>query len=293
MTQPVEVFPGDTLMLTVKSVEDWYLLKPTYEVRHLVGYMAVYWADVYDVEILAIIILGNHIHIIYRHRTGLGPLFCQMMLHWIARLMNQRLGRTGQKFFAPGPCRPMRCPTPKDVESKLDYVVTNATQHGLAPTAYAWPGLLFGPEQVGDDLHFKRPPELKNSKTFVDATLAYAVPAPFHLRHLDNSDVRAKFQARRKSIEAEESRRRRGNFMGVDAAMAVPRFGSPAKPKRSEFKPFFSSSCPRTLADAKRSRAVFLSSHKARLTRFREGDLTSDWPPGTYKMRRTYGLPPP
>lgn len=291
MTKPVEVFEGDTLMLTVKTVEDWYLLHPTYDVRHLVGYMAVYWAPKYDVEVLAIIILGNHIHIIYRHRTARGPLFCQMMLHWIARIMNQRLGRTGQKFFAPGPCRPMRCPTPADVENKLDYVVTNATQHGL--TASSWPGLLFGPELVGEVVRFKRPPELKKSETFTDDTLCYTVPAPFHLRHLADHEVHTKFRNRRHAIEAEEFKRRNGKFMGVDRAMALPRFSSPKNPKRSEFKPFFSSCSPKALAALKRSRAIFLASHKARLKRFREGDLQSDWSPGTYKMRRTYGLPPP
>ena len=293
MTEPVEVFAGDTLMLTVKVVEDWFLLHPTYEVCHLVGYMAVYWSDPYDIEILAIIILSNHIHIIYRHRTGRGPLFCQMMLHWISRLMNERLGRTGQKFFAPGPCRPMRLRTPADVENELDYVVTNATQHGLTALAYDWPGLLFGPEQVGESLTFKRPPELKYSKAFKKAELAYTVPAPFHMRDLPAHKVHEKFRLRREAIEAHEFKERDGEFTGVDKAMAVPKFSSPANPKRRPFKPFFTSCDPQALAAAKRSRAIFKKSHAARLERFRKGDLTSDWPPGTYKMRRTYGLPPP
>ena len=292
MTKPVEVYPGDTLMLTRKITEDWFLLKPTPEVIALVGYMLVYWADRFDVELLAVIILGNHLHVLYRHRTGCGPQFCQMAEHWIARIQNRRLDRTGYHFFAPGPCRPKRSMTPRDVENDADYVVCNATLHGLTAGAYAWPGLLFGPEQAGEQLPFYRPPELDRSDVF-PAQLVYEVPAPFHLRHLPVEEVHKKFRKRRKAIEAQEARRRKGRFLGVERALTVPKFSRPKNPKRSEFHPFFGSCDPSALAAAGASRAIFIKSHQARLERFRAGDHTSDWPPGTYKMRRTYGLPPP
>lgn len=292
MTQPVEVYPGDTLLLTRKITEDWFLMKPTPELKALVGYMLVYWADRYDLELLAVIILGNHLHVLYRHRTARGPRFCQMAEHWIARIMNRRLSRTGYHFFAPGPCRPKRCITPADVENAADYVVTNATRHGLVERAYDWPGLLFGPEQAGETIPFARPPELSKSKVFPERLLC-EVPVPDHLRHLSFPEVHQKFAKRRQAIEAVEFKKRDGKFMGVERAMTVPKFSRPKNPKRSLFHPFFGSCDPSALAEAKASRAIFIKSYAARLEQFRTGDRTSPWPPGTYKMRRTYGLPPP
>ena len=192
---------------------------------------------------------------------------------------------------------PLRLPaerrlSPRDVENDADYVVTNATRHGLAERAYDWPGLLFGPEQAGETIPCYRPPELANSDVFPEMLL-HEVPAPHHLRHLPPAAVHDKFRKRRKAIEAVEHAKRGGKFMGVERAMAVPTFSSPKSPKRSLFHPFFGSCDPQALADAKASRAIFIKSHEARLGRFRVGDRTSNWPPGTYKMRRTYGLPPP
>lgn len=292
MTDPVGVYEDDTLMLSRKVTEHWCLLRPTRETRALVGFMVLYWAERYGIEVLAIIVLSNHFHVVYRDPHGLSPAFTTQVDHWIARIMNRRLDRTGHAFFGPGPCRPLRCLDPDDVDRKLDYVVTNAVRHGLCPSSYSWPGLLFGPEDAGRSVEYPRPPELAGSNVFPRSVRVEILP-PAHLRTAPLADVHRKFAALRKRLEEHVGTRRKGKFLGVRRAMTAPLFHRPKNPKNSGFKPFFVGRDPESRAAAAKTRAQFLVAYRACMKRFRDGARDIEWPPGTYKMRRCYALPPP
>ena len=292
MTNPVGVYEGDTLMLSRKVTNDWHLLQPTPEIKKLVGYMYVYWAQRYRENVYGLNILGTHTHVGYDDPDGIWPKFLCMAHHWIARILNRRYGRTGQHFFAPGPPRPARLLDTKTVDSRLTYIVANAPGHGICADSYDWPGLLFGPEQVGEELTFERPPELKNSEIF-PPDVTFVVPAPPHVRHLPDHEIGAHYRALRRKFEAEQYIKRDGCFMGVQRALGREPFERPHAVKTGGRKPFFIASSTHNRAAARKARASFLARYEARLKAFRDGDRTSNWPSATYKMRHQLGLPPP
>lgn len=292
MSRPTEVYEGDTLFLSRKVVENRHLLQPTKATCDLVGYMFVYWAQRYGEQLLALNVIGNHAHAGYGDPPADSPKLLCMAHHWIARILNQRYGRTGQYFFAPGPPRPARLLDVPTIESRLTYIVANAPNHGITPNSYSWPGLLFGPEQAGRTIRFPRPPELGRSKIF-PPYVEYVVPPPDHLRHLSNEEIHDYFRELRLAFEAEQSRQRDGHFMGVQRALRRDPFSQPHKTKERGPKPFFIGSTPGNRAAAARARRLFLVEYDRRLRRFRDGERDSPWPSASWKLRKQYGLPPP
>lgn len=293
MTRPVEVYEGDSLLLTRKVTEDRFYLKPTPETADLVGFMAVYWAQRYGISLPAISLLSNHLHQTADDPKGIYPRFLQMFHHWIARVMNMRLGRTGHHFFGPGPPGKTRLLTPEATERKTTYVAANPTLHGIVRHSLEWAGSLWAPDQAGLRKVFRRPPELAQSRVF-PPEVELIVPAPATDSNLTATEVRSKYRRLRNAAEAQkarELRRESKRFIGRHRAMKISVRYQPDEPKRGDLNPLFASKDAAALRAAVLTRQSFLKRHRNRLEASRRGERDIVWPPGTYQKFHLQGMP--
>lgn len=280
MSNPAQVFENDVCFVSRKLALGLFFLKPTVATRRLVAFLALYWAQRYGIELLALNLLSNHFHLVARDPEGRMPDFLCMLDHWVARIMNHRLARTGLHFFAPGPPRPVRLLDEDAIFRKLTYTVANAVHHRICDHSYDWPGLIFGPEQVGQTVNAPRPPELRGSKIF-PSNIRYTVPQALSRPHV------ARFRLERQRFERRAAQSKPA--IGVARAMQIP-ITHAIRPKPGR-KPFFATRDADLMAAARASRRTFLANYERCLDEFRNGNHEVEWPPGTFKMRRRYDLP--
>jgi REP element-mobilizing transposase RayT len=293
MTAPRQILPGSTSLVTRRCTQRQYLLRPCAEVTQLFGFLLAVAAERFHVDVHAVCVMSNHVHLVVTDREARLPAFNRFLGSLVARSMNALLDRS-ENFWAPSRTSLVVLQTPADILDKMAYVLANPVAAGLVRRGRQWPGLWSDPARVGADaIEFKRPGWFfrKKGKT--------ALPDAARLRLVPPPGLGSVEQVRREVVSALESLERqaaadlaaaRREFLGVRRVLAQQPFGTPprSEPRRG-LNPRIACRDPERRALALRQLVAFLRDYRCAFQRWRERAAPVVFPYGTYLMRVLHG----
>lgn len=142
--RPRRILPGSTYLVTRRCTQRQFLLTPTTR-RHVRAflYCLAYAAARTGVLIHAVVVMGNHYHLVVTDTLGVLPVFAECLNKLVAKCMNAMLGRW-ENFWASEQVSYVRLLDDAAVIDKIAYTLCNPVQEGLVERGNQWPGLRLG-----------------------------------------------------------------------------------------------------------------------------------------------------
>lgn len=287
MSPPRPVFAGATYLVTRRTAQGQFLLRPSRRSDQILLYLLAVSARRYGIQVHLFCALSNHFHLLLTDPGARLPAFMQYFDGFVARAMNALLDRD-EAAWAPGPYSAVRLTTPRDFLDKAVYVLANPISAGLVRLASLWPGLWSSPALVGGEpLAVERPAFffVTNGSFPERETLELRAPPGF----ASAESFRALAQAGLEAREAEEARHR-VDFLGP---LRILRQRPTDRPRSMQPRGGLR---PRVAAKDKWRRiellgrlVEFLRNHRAAWEQWASGRREVLFPAGTYLMRVLHG----
>jgi REP element-mobilizing transposase RayT len=291
VTAPRRIVPGATYLVTRRTTQRQFLLKPSELTNGTVGYILGVAAERFGIRLHAFVVLSNHIHIVLTDPAARLPRFCQYFDSLVARAMNAGLGRW-EAFWSSGSYSAVTPISPEDVIEKSVYTLANPVEAGLVASGREWPGLWSGTEAVGGAWRtIERPKHFFRKKGYMPERVIVKLSPPSGVTADEfKRRVEAGLAAKEKEkAHALESRGQR--FMGVRRVLGqrhtdVP---SPGEPRRG-LNPRIAARDKWKRVEAILRLRSFLEEYRAALAKLRAGVKGVVFPHGTYHLRIFHGV---
>lgn len=139
MTQPRYIVPGETILITVRTIARFYLLRPDPELTEAVKYCLGHYAAKYGLTLNAVCVMSTHLHLVAFDKDGNRSLFLRDVNRGIANVVKALRGWRGP-VFRPKP-NIVRLLTEQAIVDKIAYVLANPVAAGAVQRFTEWPGL--------------------------------------------------------------------------------------------------------------------------------------------------------
>ena len=279
-----------------------FLLRPCKAVEQIFLYCLAVAAKRFDIDILWLMVLSNHVHLgIYDHH-GHFPAFTRYLHSLVARALNCHWGRW-ENFWATEPTSMVHLVNAEDELGKLVYSLVNPVEANLVTHVTHWPG----PNSLDAQLHDKtltiaRPKEFFDADGSMPETVTLRFARPPGYRHLTQREwtdlIRAEI-AKEEARLAAEREAAGTRVVGRKTILRQDAFATPAthEPRRDL--------SPRVACKSKWHRIEQLRRDKEWETAYRgafelrrAGDPDVVFPAGTYRywvlgLVRREPFPPP
>jgi len=163
MTQPRLVVPGDTLMITRRTLRRHHLFRPDSAIRQFYLYALALCARQFGILVHATTLMSTHEHLIVTDPQGRYPEFLRR-LHRLVSLGTKVLRKWEGPTWDPEQTSVVRLLTEQALIEKLSYVMANPVKAGLVRHARDWPGITVLPHELG-----RRTWNLKHPGVYFDA----------------------------------------------------------------------------------------------------------------------------
>jgi hypothetical protein len=291
MTAPRPILPGTTSLITRRTSERRFFLRPSDETNAIVGYLLAVLSERYGILLHVVCVLSNHFHFVLTDRDARLPDFMRDLGALLARAVNCSLGHWDSLFDRDSYSN-VRLATPADVMAKMVYTLANPVAAGLVRRGREWPGFWSDPRLIGrDGVEFKRPQGFFSEDGPMPdrAVLRLHPPPGFEndpgfvaelLRELERAEDR----------EAAELGKAGRSFLGVAKLRAQKWYARPAtsEPRRG-LKPNVACRNKWRRIEALQRLVAFRDAYRVALDAWREGKRNVLFPAGTWLMRVLHG----
>ena len=139
-----QILRGSTYLVTRRCTQRQFLLTPT-DHRFVEGfhYCLGYAAARTGVIVHAVVVMGNHYHLVVTDPEGVLPAFVECLNKLVAKLFNAMRGRW-ENFWATEQASYVRLLDDAAIIDKIAYTLCNPVQEGLVRRGALWPGLRLG-----------------------------------------------------------------------------------------------------------------------------------------------------
>jgi len=151
------VLPGKTYLITRRTTQRLFLLRPSRDIQQAFLYCLALAAERFSVRVHAFCLLSNHFHLIATDPEGKLPKFMRWLDGTLARCLNAYHSRW-ENFWASGTYSRVELASDEDVLAKMVYTLTNPVTSGLVAHSEDWPGARSGTLRDGlETIPVKRP----------------------------------------------------------------------------------------------------------------------------------------
>lgn len=221
MTQPRFVLPGDTVMITRRTLRRHHLFRPDASIRQLYLYALTVCAKQFGILVHAVTLMSTHEHLIVTDTKGRFPLFLRE-LHRLVSLGTKVLRKWEGPTWDHEQTSVVRLLTEQAIIEKLAYVMANPVQAGLVRHARDWPGITVLPHELGrrswklnrPDVYFRADNPQWPETVELSLTLPPALAKLYRaedVRHAAAAELE-----RQERLAHKEIRRRKSRFLGAD-----------------------------------------------------------------------------
>ena len=291
MTEPRQVFKGDFHLITRRCTQRQFLLRPDDETNNAYVYCLAVAAQKYDIDIVNTIAEPNHHHTVVYDREGTYPRFMRHFHKLMASCQNARRGRWENFWSSEEPCV-TKLLDREAVIARLVYVASNPVKDKLVERADQWPGvtgyknlLSQRPLRAHRPNHYFR----KTGRMPKSVTLALTIPEGLGSYDEVVAEVRAGVEAVERAVR--EDRQRTGaRILGRANVLRQSWRDSPSsiEPRRN-LRPRFAGGVENRIAALLSYRAFLIAYRHAREELLARRPAM--FPPGTYWLARTAGVP--
>lgn len=296
MSQPREIIPGATYLITRRTLRRHFLFRPDAAITQLIVYALAVSARRFGLQVHALCAMSTHLHLVVTDERGVLPRFMHFF-HRIVALGTKVLRRWEGPVWDHEATSVVRLLTPRAVVEKIAYVLANPVAAGLVAHAGEWPGAKANADEIGhEELQAARPSvylDPSNPQWPEEARLPITLPpsvepggAPRFL-----ADVGAEIE-RLEALAHEEMSRQGYRFLGAAAASVV------SPDERATSSEALRGRNPTLAVGRAQGGAIraataairaFRRTYRAALERWRAGIRESVFPAGTWWMRVFHG----
>ena len=254
---------------------------------HAFSYCLAYAAKKTGVFIHAVVVMGNHYHIVVTDPHGVLPVFAECLNKLVAKCMNAMRGRW-ENFWASEPVSYVRLLDDEAIVDKIAYTLCNPVQDGLVKRGAEWPGLRLARAGV---YKVRRPREFFRDVGPMPESIDLELTAPAlqgctareAQHHIDQ------VVAAREATERDRVRDHGRRFLGRRAVIAQDPFASPVtrEPRRA-LAPRIASPNKWLRIETLLGCADFVRQHRDALAAWCANKRNAIFPAGTYLMRVRY-----
>ncbi|WP_437774794.1 transposase [Sorangium sp. So ce1097] len=297
MSQPREIVPGATYLITRRVLRRHHLLRPDAAINQLLVYALAVSTRRYGIEVHAMCAMSTHLHLIVTDMNGALPRFLQFF-HRIVALGTKVLRQWEGPVWDHEATSVVRLLTRAAVVEKIAYVLANPVSAGLVQHAREWPGVKVDTSELGRGLlRAARPAaylDPENPQWPEEVTLPLALPPGIERASAEHfcSDVAAELERQEAEAHAEAQRQGR-RFLGPERASRVSPYERATSFEALRGRnPTFA--VGREQGDARRIAGAavraFRACYRAALERWRAGVRDAVFPSGTWWMRMFHGV---
>ncbi|WP_437735186.1 transposase [Sorangium sp. So ce1335] len=179
MSQPREIAPGATYLITRRVVRRHHLFRPDAAINQLLVYALGVSARRYGVKVHAVCAMSTHLHLIVTDVQGVLPRFLQFF-HRLVALGTKVVRKWEGPVWDHRATSLVRLLTHAAVVEKIAYVLANPVAAGLVRHAKQWPGVKVHVGELGTGtLHASRPSAFfdpKNPQWSEEMTISLTLP---------------------------------------------------------------------------------------------------------------------
>jgi REP element-mobilizing transposase RayT len=298
MTQPRFVLPGDTVMITRRTLRRHHLFRPDPAIRQLYLYTLAVCAKQFGILVHAVTLMSTHEHLIVTDTEGRFPLFLRE-LHRLVSLGTKVLRKWEGPTWDHEQTSVVRLLTERAIVEKLAYLMVNPVRAGLVRQARDWPGITVLPQELGrrtwtlgrPDAYFRADnpqwPETVELSLMLPPVLARRYAAQ-ELREAVDQELE-----RQERHAHQEVRKRGWRFLGAERVRRL----SPYRRATSfellrDRNPTFAvgRGQKRAFFEAVAELRAFRRAYRDALEQWRAGLRTVVFPQGTWCMCRAHGV---
>jgi REP element-mobilizing transposase RayT len=294
MCPPRCVIPGATYLVTRRTSERRFFLRPDPEVDAIILYCLALAAYDFGILLHAFVVLSDHYHFILTDPRGVLPLFEHRFNLLVARALNARYGRF-ESFWAPGSYSAVRLTDPDAVLEKIAYALANPVAGGLVSRSAEWPGLISRPSDIGAPPRLvPRPPQFfrQEGARALPAAVPLQLVVPPGFEHLPLAEVQTLVATRLAEHEERARRERQGRpCLGAAAVLRQRVFDRPGDHEpRFELNPRVAGRDKWTRIEALGRLRGFRRAYRQAWALLKSGFRAAVFPAGTWKLRWELGV---
>jgi REP element-mobilizing transposase RayT len=296
MSQPREIAPGATYLITRRVLRRHLLLRPDAAINRLLVYTLAISARRYGIEVHALCAMSTHLHLVVTDVQGVLPRFLQFF-HRVVALGTKVLRKWEGPVWDHEATSVVRLLTHTAVVEKIAYVLANPVAAGLVRHANEWPGAKVNVGELGRGvLHATRPSvylDPENPQWSKEATLPLTLPPTIEQKSAEGFRLAVAAELERQEAQAHAEVKRQGlRFLGAERASKVSPYERATSFEALRGRnPTFA--VGREQGGAWRSAATavraFRTSYRAALERWCAGVRNTLFPTGTWWMRTLHG----
>jgi putative transposase len=292
MSQPRQIVPGATYLLTRRALRRHLLFRPDAAITKLIIYALAVSARRYGIQVHALCAMSTHLHMVVTDVQGVLPRFL-LSFHRIVALGTKVLRAWEGPVWGHEATSAVRLLTREAVVQKIVYTLANPVAAGLVRRARDWPGAKVLGDELGRGVLRAARPEVyfdpANPAWPEVAALPITLPPCIDACHAEafRRQVAAEL-AREEAKACAEMRSRGAPVLGAERVIEVsPLERATSFEALGERNPTFA--VGHGNGDAWRSAAgavrAFRSAYRAALDRWRTGVRSVVFPGGTWWMR--------
>ncbi len=222
MTQPRCIVPDETTMITRRTTQRFYLLRPDADQtsQDIYWYTTAVLAKKFGVQLHAVQVLSTHMHEIVTDVRGVLPAFVRERNRALANALKCHRG-WAEEVFQRRPASYVRLHGADAILKEIGYTLANCVEAGLVSHPSQWPGVTVSAHDIGRRIIRVRRPDVYFDPTNPVwpefATIEITMPSVLEKTYGDGAVQVLKRAVRRSIDRARDSVRKNGGRFASSA----------------------------------------------------------------------------
>jgi REP element-mobilizing transposase RayT len=286
MTCPREILPGRSYLVTRRTTQRQFLLRPSRVTNQNVRYCLALAAERTGVILHAVCVMSNHWHGVVTDPEARLPEFTECFHKLLAKSQNAYLDRW-ENLWSSDKTSLVLLSSEQDVLEKMAYTLANPTSAGLVSSPEDWPGVISGP--FADEYEAEMPDAFFDEDGDLPESVELQFARPQIFAELSDAELYARLRdevAARVRATRNEMTQSGRSFSGRESIL---RQSVEAKPKtkapRRNPNPRIAARSSVERIAAIRHMCDFYRAYRAAWNEWRQGNRDATFPAGTYALR--------
>lgn len=288
VTQPRQIIPGETYLITRRASQRAYLLRPDAETTAIFDYCLAEAAARHGIGLIAWTAMSNHYHAVVHDPKGRLPAFLEHFHKMVAKAMNARWERF-ENFWSSDECCVTRLIANNDIFEKILYVLCNPVAADLVERIQDWPGSSSLGHFDGKTTKHRRPKHYFANNGVMPEVVTLRATLPSRITKHESAAsfwqrVRKALAGRVETLRETRVRAKR-RILGRKAVMRISHTDTPKSDTiRRGLRP-----CIACLDEERRKQELkalqaFRMAYAAARVRWSKGERRTIFPYGTYRL---------
>ncbi len=286
MTYPREILPGRSYLVTRRTTQRQFLLRPSRVTNQNVRYCLALAAERTGVILHAVCVMSNHWHGVVTDPEARLPEFTECFHKLLAKAQNASLDRW-ENMWSSDKTSLVILTSEQDVIEKMAYTLANPTAAGLVKSPDEWPGVISG-RFAGEDLA-EMPDAFFDEEGDLPETVELQFVRPQIFASLSDAELYARLRdevAARVRVARVDMAQSGRSFLGRESVLrqsfdAIPKTKAP----RRNPSPRIAAKSSAERVAAIRQMCAFICAYRAAWNEWRQGNRDITFPAGTYALR--------